>query len=105
MGLPCFNAIKFLFFFQYINLKKAYTILQKHLFSLYSITILYELLTSKTRLFLNIHVLYIMKTPCVTFTKSLMLFETEMEDQWFPIDLEFVAKVRNMNWLVFAGYI
>ena len=41
-----------------------------------------------------------MKTPCVTFTKSLMLFETEMEDQWFPIDLEFVAKVRNMNRLV-----
>ena len=36
---------------------------------------------------------------------SLFIFEDaglEMEDQWFPIDLEFVAKVRNLGIVLFS---
>ena len=36
---------------------------------------------------------------------SLFVFEDaglEMEDQWFPIDLEFVAKVRNLYIVLFS---
>lgn len=47
--------------------------------------------------------IYNWNTMCLIW--SLFVFEDaglEMEDQWFPIDLEFVAKVRNLYIVLFS---